>query len=397
MTDIGTPAYGSRKRARTDVTGSTASNWAVSRITTAKARTFGSMASFKTKELYCKLVKYLYQVNADLSASAVVSARGAWGALKPHRVVAGAGVCTVNTPGAIPMLNSDNNWQGSTRLPGFLFGLTRVPNTGSGGATGNWVQAAVPFIKSDGNILWKNFGSSVAEGSYDIIGTTLQGTASGMWQTLINDQNATYPGRYAILKNTSMKLELWGALKAPTTYKIMCVQFDEDCAPTIDATSANPQDQGRIFSPTEAGNKFWLNIFKKISYHPWANTYAPKNTGMKILFQDSVYIEAKSTEDESVLPQCRMREYNWTWNRRCHFDWSHVNHATVEDDVENYIEEVLVNENRVDVDPKARIYMLVLAENFTQINPVVSEVFNSDYIPSMSMRCENTWAMPQDG
>lgn len=325
----------------------------------------------------------------------------AWGKIKTHTNPAAAGVCYYGVPGAIPMVNQANSLSGGTRLPGLLMSLTRIPNkiVSAGTVSPATANIMLPFVDTAGQFVWKNVDTGTTSGVADLQGIGIGGVYSSDLQQIKTTTSSVagadvYPGRFAILKNVNLKLELWGQNKRPTKYHIVLCQLDDDIVPDIPSDTTTVTGRSATFGPVSQGTKFWVNEFKPYAHHPWSATYVPTTGRMKALWSDTVYIEAKSNEDQDEVPQCRMKNYTFNFNRKCHFDWAgYEGHNNTEDNVNDDYTEAFQTNLRCDVDPKARIYLLIKAENFKAESPAATSAITADYIPSMSMKCKWTWEM----
>lgn len=358
----------------------------------------------KRKEFVTRYSKLEYLLTGEASASTPSSDNTAWGQYKNHRLPTGAGAYTVNTIGAVPLVNQDNSLNGGTRLPGMLMSLTRIPNliNAAGTASPSTVNAMIPFLDSGGNFVWKNSESSLGNsgGTLDLFGIQPDGTYSDNYSYVYTNNRSGassdyFPGRYGILKNVNLKLELWGQKTRPTKFHIVICQLDQDVNPSMIADATTITGRSTTFTNATNACKFWTNEFKPYTHHPWAATYTAQNVGMKVLFSDTVYIEAKSTQDNDTTPQCRMKNYTFAFNRRCHFDWDQDNNTSVtEADVNRFNRENYINQNRADVNPNARIYFFIKAENFKKTAPAIASTSTDDNIPSFSMKTSWTWELP---
>jgi len=361
---------------------------------------FGKPLARKFHELNQKYVKYEYVLAGDSSAIAPSAASHAWGELKTHSLAAGAGAYSVTTQGAVPFVNQTNSVGGATRLPGFLFSLTRCPNiVDDAGTVQQRAQIMVPYMRdSTQGFRWANAASTVAGGPRDLYGIYADTSYGTNWERCgVQDTGGSagnVPLRYGMLKRSNIKLELWGQRLRTTKWRILICQFDEDCAPTLAADSTDPVDRDVTWSASSAGAKFWVNEFKRYAHHPWAATYTNSSTSMKVLFSDVVWIDARSTMDESTTPQCVTKNYTFDFNRSCRFDWDVPTTNVTESDVNTFNRQVFAGNYRADVDPKARIYLYVVAENFKGEAPTIGSTSTNSYIPSMSMKVTNTWCQP---
>lgn len=358
----------------------------------------------KRKEFVTRYSKLEYVMMGEATASDAGApasiARTAWGQYKNHQLPTGAGIYNVNTIGAVPLVNQDSSAGGMTRLPGLLLSLTRTPNllNSAGTVTDSRINLMYPFIDGTG-FTWKNISTTLTDATKDGLGLNTAGNYNEYPQNVyVNTRSGVggdiYPGRMAILKNVNVKLELWGQKKRPTKFHIILCQLDQDNNPVMPSDATSISGRSVQFGPTSNGAKFWINEFKPYTHHPWAATYTAQNTRMKVLFSDTVYVEAKSNEDQDDAPQCRMKNYTFALNRRCHFDWDQQASNIDEADPNRWNREQFDANCRADVDPNARIYLFIKAENFAVQTPAVNSTSTDDKIPSVSMKTTWTWEMP---
>lgn len=361
---------------------------------------FGKPLARKFHELTSKYVQYEYLMAGDPSASTSDTKDHAWGETKLNQLAADAGAATYVTCGSVPFVNQINSVGGATRLPGFLFSLTRCPNVvDDAGSTATGVQAMVPYLATGtGGFSWYNLTSSVSAGPRDVVGVDPSGAFSGEWQRVgKSDTGGTAgnaPLRCAVLKRSRIQLELWGQRLRTTKWRVLVCQFDEDINPIIASDSTNVVNKFVNFSASSNGSKFWVNEFKKYAHHPWAATYTATSTHMKVLFSDIIWIDARSTMDESTTPQCVTKNYTFDFNRSCRFDWDAPTTNVDEADVNRFNRAQFTGNYRCDVDPNARIYLYIVAENFKGEAPAANTTVTADYVPSMNAKITNTWAMP---
>lgn len=361
---------------------------------------FGKPLARKFHELTSKYVQYEYLMAGDPSAGTSDPADHAWGETKANQLATASGISTYVTCGSVPFVNQTNSVGGATRLPGFLFSLTRCPNIidDSGNTTAS-VQAMVPYAATGtGGFSWYNLTNAVAAGPRDVVGLAANGAYSADWQRVGKSDTGGLAGnvplRYAMLKRSRVQLELWGQKLRTTKWRVLICQLDEDVNPTLSADNSDVINRVVTFNPASNGAKFWVNEFKKYAHHPWAATYTATSSHMKVLFSDIIWIDARSTMDESTTPQCVTKNYTFDFNRSCRFDWDAPTTNVEEADVNRFNRQQFTGNFRCDVDPNARIYLYIVAENFKGEAPAVNSTITADYVPSMNAKITNTWAMP---
>lgn len=350
---------------------------------------FGTYTDHKLVKASTETVEWCYSTFTQFGTTRNIS------------VPAGAGSATIeNAYANIVMLNHNTSGAtGGTRMPITLFSLTRMPNTDQTAANANYnVDFCYPLVQGTDNVLtWINAGEDSSLRGYN-----QAGTASNQWSFWNASETDAPQADYAVLLRSKIDLELWGCSQRPITYKIALVQFDDEITPECSsALSAGAFQAQKTYASTTAGWKWWLNFAKRYMWHPLYRGYdAPVTQKMKILTSKVVRLEPSAAAgiDADSRPHCQLEQFTFDFNRLCNFKWDANRGAGTEG---NLNDNTFVNGSsvrRCDVDPKARIYLMVCAEAFDVSGVAAggSVTNSSTVIPAYNFRIINTWKVPSN-
>lgn len=304
-----------------------------------------------------------------------------------------------------------NSFVKANRQPVLLCNLTNCPNVVSDNTINPLPDISYPLITDEGSVYFQR-----APIAADGIGTlrydnTLQGTATGggddpVWQQAFRPLAATaaHPGDKAILRRSHINIELYGQKVRPTVFHVYVCQFDEDCCPGNPFTRILPTNVNDYGMNTRAtgfykesdGASFWQRLCKRASYHPDYNTYVAKDVGMKVMHYEKVSLEANNNDIDVDLPchMVRMR-LNLDFNRLCRFSWGSAQAAVDPGNSDAW--NGYYQDNHTTVDPKARVFLMIVAENYySQTAALGSDnnyYYNSNFIPGCTLDVRNDWVL----
>lgn len=329
-------------------------------------------------------------------------ATAAWGTNRTVAVkynnTSGA-AASVTIPAQIPMLYGDHGTLGigTFRAPAFFVNVTRRPNIVD--SSGTITRGADIFIPSSNNTnvyleQMANYGFAGTANDTFLNSTNCSGSGqTSEWQPYYTTRGSYsvlgMPGSKAILSGVSFKLEAWGQKKRPTRYQVALVQFDERVAPEFNSRGAT--EQYLTYPQSTDQNQFWTEFMRGKMWHPWSVGYGPQKY-LKILASDSFDIEPTNNTDNDGDPQCVMKRYYFQLNRMCHFNWGGDNYSDPAVDGPG-INNVNCEITHCDVDPKARLYVMVYASNYYKQTMTSAGTVNADYVPCCAFDCRTIWTM----
>lgn len=209
-------------------------------------------------------------------------------------------------------------------------------------------------------------------------GTTLQSGWILENASHLNTSTGAFPLEQAIHKWSSLDLELWGCRNKPTKFHICLCQFSEDVLPSYG--NAGP-----------AATEFWQSLIKHYTYSPLAKMEDGYNRKkMKILKQYKVNIDPTASFENDPDPHVKTMKLFYRFNRMSNFSWEFSNgigQTIAEMSDADWKQKS--NQNKTQLHPNARIYVMVRASNFTKItapNPV-----DNTTNPSISWRLRTCW------
>lgn len=308
----------------------------------------------------------------------------------------------VSIPANIPIVNANVGSGGTTfvQAPMFFINVTRRPNVvDASGTINNSADIFVPSSSQATTAVTLDQGANQATGTWTGFRYYNGNKADGSgveqkWTHYYTTRGPTSvagcPHVKGILDAVSFKLEAWGQAKRPTRYNVALVQFDEKVAPEFNSRG-DPELSLSYASSTDAA-QFWNELIRGKCYHPWSTGYGPMKY-LKILAQDSFDIEPTNNTDADSDPQCVMKNYYFRLNRMCHFSWGSDN-ASDPVTTGKGININAADHLHADVDPKARLYIMVSATNFKQVNVNAADfVMDKDYVPSCSFDLKTYWTL----
>lgn len=255
-------------------------------------------------------------------------------------------------------------------LPLVCVELNSSPNVIAGTVTNH---APVCFLRK-----------TIANGSYtwvNIQGQTTTGVPNINWQIErspgLTSAVTSYPNDCSILKWVQAELELHGMRNYPTKWTIELCKFSEYVTPN--------QTPGTAITD---GNycEFWDNMLKPYTYSPLSQLVPGfKKKQMTILKRYNVDIDPTASFENDANPHIKTFRMFFRMNRKCSYDWAFTNAAAQpQADFEDVDYKQEDGDNNTQVDPKARIFLLMRATNFqAQTDPAAATDVNT---PMMNMR-----------
>lgn len=341
----------------------------------------------------------------------------------------GGGGRDVVTVGSLPMLNMSNVGMSSIAnkgvqlLPVYLFSLTDTPNwmldpgttTKQFRALTNNCQLMKVVDLSTSAVdytfypLYKYAQVGSVTSTAQARGLKNNGDtysnadspAADIWQPR-RETSTVYaegPLDKGILKRVNIKLDLWGAKKAPTRWSIQLVQFSEGDGPEYTNVLFPPNDFGGSLSSQyigkgQSGSAAILHksLWNRECDHPWNVDSVPRSSRMKVLASWVHHMNPNWTGEDDTRPHNLLLNYTVDLNRKLNYAWYNASEIPNSDNV-NAVEPMLgvVNQS-VEVHPNARIYLLVKCDNYKLVDAnVTPEVtVTDDYVPSFNVVLEQT-------
>jgi len=188
----------------------------------------------------------------------------------------------------------------------------------------------------------------------------------------------SFPNEAAILHSVHIKMLMYGPVSRPTRFKLDIIQLNQ---PWLCPGTAPPADSATDFYTSEF-NAFWTYMVKPYTYSPLVIQDPKFRRYFKVLASKTVTIEPRTAIEmprdpasiTSTLPLVttggtltpHMHELNWFYkmDRRVRYDWN--DNVDVAENNPDF--QVNRDNLRVDVTPRARVFLLVraLATKFDQ-------------------------------
>lgn len=352
-------------------------------------------ASSKLDKLNSQFQRWRYNNLGRFSATKTVAFAGNAGAINLQNVY-----------GNYPFMNQNpaHTIQG-LRPPMFIYSLTRAPQTTTGLDFNQRAYACYPVINDlNGDVRFVVAGNPYAvPPESGLTEPSLQGVAANatvssnvqIADTGIYAATPVSTGSNALLHSADITLQLYGQKNKATRYRVMICQFDEDNSPIQDTVvgSATP-DLAVGYPTTSDAGMFWVNWIKKLCFNPAHKGVNAKTVGMRVMFERYIYIDPVQNTDNDGSPQVCTYRLQPFFGRLLNYRWSNPSGDPI---TEAWTNAAGMNsryaELQCDVEPKARIYLVVTADNYTQTTqtspgPITT---GSDTIPSMEFDINTTW------
>lgn len=261
---------------------------------------------------------------------------------------------------------------GDLNYPLMLFELNSCNNIVNGAITTQNPVYRMGQYSLTTNVAWFPVSGQEADGV----------TTNNAWRLESASHSTTSTGAYpleqAIHKWSSLDLELWGCRNKPTKYHISLVQFSEDVLPSYG-------------NATSAATEFWQSLIKQYTYSPLAKMEDGYNRNkMKILKQYKVNIDPTANFENDPDPHVRTMKLFYKFNRMSNFSWEYSNPIGMTiAEMGDADWKSKSNQNKTQVHPNARIYVMVRASNYTKITS--PNVVDNTTTPSISWRMRTCW------
>jgi len=281
-----------------------------------------------------------------------------WQAINPYMGFATAtrNLAACLGGGAYALANYNNAGNTITQCPLHLYDITSTNNVLSGTYTG--INPSWQMTWTGGNANFTPmFGDSAVGGRSGAITWNQENVGSGP------SSASSLPLRRCLLDSVSAKLMCYGASSYPTKFHIDFVQFTEDwCHPDFAA-----QDEAAPFPAFNTlRSAFWESLTKKEIAHPIDIQNPLYKKYIKVIKSLNFTLQARLTNEpavDSTVGHCKEVNVFLPASRILKFDWgqSSVDGTIINPD--SY--QVSTGQNLCNVEPKARIYMMVRATNTT--------------------------------
>lgn len=277
------------------------------------------------------------------------------------------------------------------QVPLHIYDLTCINNIVNGSVVKPQVGWFAQFTSNNAPSAGLSFYGLRSENSNG----SLFAAKTGNWvpENISQSNNAynNYPGKSAFQDWVSVNMLCYGAAKQATKFKIAVIKLKEDfLAPnTIDQlgnTSNLPQVTQDPLS--EIAINTYESMVAPFCKHPINTFYynkASKDKKFKVLGEiDFIQQPRLTTETDAAVGHCKQVKLFIPLRRTNRYDWGQFSTEAgpISDNTTNAESSFLVEQgyNNIQVHPKARVYLVVMATNTTNvISPAVPSV---DYTPS---------------
>lgn len=275
------------------------------------------------------------------------------------------------TGGTIRMSHCQDNASTPTYtdLPCICFELNSVPNWVNG-AKSNYPPLCGLRKAVNGNYIW-----------YSIQGQQPVGSLNANWQVEKSSHPDTvagcYPQDQSILKWIQLEMELNGCTSQPTKYTIEVCKFNEEVTPNVNIGGS--QTDGNY-------NEFWDNEMKSYTFSPLSQLVPGYKKKKKyVLRRWNVDLDPTASFENDARPHVKTFRVFLRMNTKCTYDWKYATgtgQAPADFEDVDYKQED--NENQNQVDPKARLFLLIRATNYV-LNTAPAQITTAN-TPDMNLR-----------
>lgn len=347
----------------------------------------GPMYLSKTEKCSSQVLRYRYNNLGAFGAARTVAINGATAAINLQNVY-----------GNYPFMNYNNSYQAGTRAPFFIFGLTRAPQSNGGVSNNSQAYATFPLINpTAGGVQFVPAGVNTGFGDETLYGRASNGTNASDYARYDignTDFDQVSVGSSAILVHSDITLQLYGQKLAATDYRIMICQFEDTCIPVED-TDVGSSTSGKtdVYLNTKDNGYFWLDWMKTVMFNPAHRSARGSDVGMKIMFERTIRIEPTQNTDNDGSPQVVTYRLQPWFNRLLNYRWTNPNTAAGEAYVNTNTFNSRQAELQCNVEPKARIYLVVTATNYNveSTQPPGPIANGGDKNPAMDFDIINTF------
>lgn len=189
---------------------------------------------------------------------------------------------------------------------------------------------------------------------------------------LTTDRNSdAYPGKASILDYMDLKLVFYGPQNAYCKFFVDLVQFQHDSPSPLRLTTT---DQYGVDHPTDMIQGIFEHedcmeaLVKPLIVNPIVDTQPGALKGLKILKSWQFHTNPETTIDKATTGQQKIVKIFHRFNRQCNWNWHNehdenfANIIATDADV-SYKPDL--NVNAAHVDPRARVYLMIRATNYT--------------------------------
>lgn len=243
-----------------------------------------------------------------------------------------------------------------TDLPLYMFDLTSLNNTGSGGAA----VTAVPFQRAyidsaAGFIGWSDVAGENPDGSTVTntwINEKLASTATGIYK----------PHEKSRLLWTDLRLNLWGAKNKAVKYTIQLVKLNDQA---LDPRRASALDAGT--DDYKKHSAFYQGLIKPYTFNPLSLTSVSKiSRYMKVLKTYTTVIQPTSSSENDSDPHVKSLKWFMRWDRDLSYIGTalYLTSATELNEDGDYAYQN--SENSAYVLPRQKIFLMIRATAYQE-------------------------------
>lgn len=299
---------------------------------------------------------------------------------------------------------NQNPFTGSAALrpPIFIHSLTRAPQTTTGASLNSRGYTCIPVISDATNdVRFVVAGAGPTESAQSdptLLAFANNGAATSVLEpvdTGIGSNSGLSTGTHALLHSADITLQLYGQKNKATRFRVMLCQFDEDNSPIQDTLVGSTSPELAVGYPTKSdAGMFWVDWIKKLCFNPSHKGVRGLTCGMKVMFERYIYIDPVQNTDNDGSPQVCTYRLQPVFTRLLNYRWSNPSDVTINELwAQTAGTNPRSNDLQCDVEPKARIYLVVTADNYVQTTatspgPIAN---GSDTIPSMEFDIVTTW------
>lgn len=249
----------------------------------------------------------------------------------------------------------------NTTLPLYTFDITSAINSDtSGGTIIRSKPMSSAYVDTTGDIYFQARAGVKADGTTQSDELQIERATQG--------DLTMYPNSQDILKWVNVKLALWGCKSRSTRYKLMLVRFKDD----------------RIIPfheqlPSSQRNEFFQALLKPYVFNPIATTQNSFKQKMQILKTQDIQIEDTDTSSTDQDPH--VRNVNWfvRLDRICNYveTGTKLTAVNFENEADYGVQQGA--QNSCYVQPKSRVFLMIIASNYgrdTSVDSTTSPSFD---------------------
>lgn len=228
----------------------------------------------------------------------------------------------------------------------------------------------IPTRTEAGGYTWNSQNGQAADGSNSTVWHIERAPDS-------STSFSTFPGGASILEWADIRLDLFGCKAQPTKFIIELCQLSEDVVPSVGTNT----DLNHV--------RFWDQQIRSFISNPNLSQIGYGFAKEKrVLDRRVVDIDPTSTTESDQDPHIKTLKLFYKLNRRCKYNWKDYIAGVSENPSNTQLPTVwiptAIDDNNVQVHPRARMFMLIRAVKFVRNATYVAQT-NTD-TPSMNIQ-----------